>query len=295
MSEVMKLDIPAGKYVIAVSGGVDSMALLDMSSSTPGVDIVVAHFNHGIRDDSSKDESLVRSVAKHLKLPVEVGYGHLGAKASEATARQARYDFLDKVMAKYKAQAVMTAHHQDDLIETAIINMIRGTGWRGLVSMLRSPKRLRPLLGTTKKQISDYAKTRQLDWREDVSNSDEQFLRNRIRSQVMPKLKSADRVELLEMITTIATKAPEIQDNLQKLSAQIKSGQTFDRRIFAQLPSAVADELMREWLVSAGSGDVDRSAVSRLSLAAKNAKPGTIHNAGGDRRLQVGVRQIHLL
>jgi tRNA(Ile)-lysidine synthase len=141
----MKIKIPKGKYVVAVSGGVDSMVLLDLLSRKPGIELVVAHFNHGIRPDANKDEELAVTRSEQLNLPIEVGYGHLGAKCSEEHARKARYAFLQKISLLHNADKIITAHHQDDLIETALINTIRGTGRKGFVSISNNEKVLRPL------------------------------------------------------------------------------------------------------------------------------------------------------
>src|SRR5579871_6122810 len=111
----MKADIPSGKYILAVSGGVDSMALLDILSKKSGLALIVAHFNHGIRADAEADETLVKEAARRKGLAVEIGYGRLGSGASEEKARKARYEFLKRIMLKHQADAVVTAHHQDDL------------------------------------------------------------------------------------------------------------------------------------------------------------------------------------
>ncbi len=107
-----------GKYVLAVSGGVDSMTLLHLLSKKPVVELVVAHFDHGIRPDSTEDERLVAETAQEYNLPLEVGHGKLDAGASEKNAREARYQFLESVAKKHTAKGVITAHHQDDLIGT---------------------------------------------------------------------------------------------------------------------------------------------------------------------------------
>jgi tRNA(Ile)-lysidine synthase len=105
----MKIGIEPGKYVLAVSGGVDSMVLLDLlakqakGSKKIGIQLIVAHFNHGIRADSADDELLTAEVTKRYGLPFEVGYGELGTGASEETAREARYKFLEGVKVKHAA------------------------------------------------------------------------------------------------------------------------------------------------------------------------------------------------
>ena len=124
----MKLGyLKPGKYVLAVSGGVDSMTLLDVLSKNTELDLVVAHFNHGIRDDSSEDEKLVLEAARKYNLSVRLGHARLGPKASEADARQARYIFLHSVVRQEDAKALITAHHQDDMLETAILNLLMVT------------------------------------------------------------------------------------------------------------------------------------------------------------------------
>lgn len=321
----MKLDLPAGKYVVAVSGGVDSMVLLHLlvqkhqslasahqspvqknghraasnlgrtTSDSSSLELVVAHFNHGTRAGSGEDEKFVRQAAKNYVLPFTAGRAELGPKASEDVARQARYRFLQKVALEQAADCILTAHHQDDLLETAIINTMRGTGWRGLVAMLGNPRVGRPLAGYSKVQILDYATKNRLVWREDPTNQQTDYLRNRIRKTVMPKLKPADRQRLLKSIDELAARSAPIGEGLERLSRSVGSSGSISRRTFSSLPSIVADELMHQYLRSAGIADVDRATVERLSIAVKAAKPGTVHNAGGGRRLEVGKEIVSLL
>ena len=163
----MKLDVKPGKYVLAVSGGVDSMVLLDLLSKLPDIELVVAHFNHGIRDDSDEDEGLVIAAAQRYGLPFAVGLGKLGPCTSEDEARQARYAFLEEVQEDFEAGGIITAHHLDDLIETAFLNILRGTNSRGLIAITDNPKITRPILKTSKKSILKYAQEHSLRWRED--------------------------------------------------------------------------------------------------------------------------------
>src|SRR5579884_1275816 len=104
----MRIAVEPGKYTLAASGGVDSMVLLDLLSNLPGVELIVAHFDHGIRPGSSIDEQFVRQAIKNYDLPFEHGRGNLGAQASEAAARDARYEFLRSVKRKHGAAAIIT-------------------------------------------------------------------------------------------------------------------------------------------------------------------------------------------
>ena len=134
-------------YILAVSGGVDSVSLLNMlvgshrdlnknlQFTTSNFQLVVAHFDHGIRKESGDDAQFVSDLAAQHGLPFELGHANLGMDTSEEDARVARYNFLRQCCDKYNTTFVITAHHQDDLVETALINLIRGTSWRGLASL----------------------------------------------------------------------------------------------------------------------------------------------------------------
>src|SRR3989344_5293986 len=114
-------------YIVAVSGGVDSVVLLDMLIKQKEHNLVVAHFDHGIRVDSDADARFVWELAKKYELSFEVRREELGDAASENTARSHRYAFLRDIAKKYSA-TIVTAHHADDVVETIAINLTRGTG-----------------------------------------------------------------------------------------------------------------------------------------------------------------------
>ncbi len=278
----MKVTIEPGRYVVGVSGGVDSMVLLDLLSNTSGLSLVVAHFDHGIRKESKKDASFVNTIAKNLALPYELGQAKLGPKASEDQARQKRYEFLESIRRKYWAKAIITAHHQDDLLETAVINLLRGTGWRGLVAIKRNKGVIRPMLGFTKKQILEYAHSRKIKWREDKTNIDPKYFRNRVRSDIIPFLPIYDRRRLLKIINDIERDAPHIEMALKHLSKTISATRSISRRQFKLLPVMVADELLVYWLRKAGVQDLSRPMITRLGISIKNGRMGTKHNVLGD-------------
>ncbi len=288
----MKIDLASGRYILAVSGGVDSMTLLDILAKKAGLELIVAHFNHGIRADSAKDEQLVRKTAQKYSLAFEVGYGHLGKDASEETARQVRYEFLDKVKKKYKANAIITAHHQDDLIETAFLNILRGTGRRGLSSIL-NPKIIRPLLNTPKAEILEYAQKHHLQWREDVTNIETRYLRNYIRQHLMSALSDKQRQEILDNIDKVAKINKLIEQDIATLShVHLKE---LDRQQFIMLPSEVSEELLAWWLRNNQLRDFDHKTIKRLSSAIKTAPAGSVHDVLRGRRLKLTVKAAKLI
>ena len=159
-----------GRYIVAVSGGVDSMVLLDMLRQNPQLDLVVAHVDHGIRPDSAEDAAFVETYAGRHNLQYATTRLQLGPGASEDRARKARYQFLQYCCKTKGADGIVLAHHQDDVIETALLAIVRGTGWRGLAPFAVSENLVRPLLYMSKWQLIGYARKHTIVWREDSTN-----------------------------------------------------------------------------------------------------------------------------
>lgn len=257
--------------ILAISGGVDSVVLLDKlarrykEEDQKAPKYIVAHFDHGIRPDSQKDAEYVKGLADKYQLEFELGQGKLGLGASEAIARDARYEFLRKVKIKHDAEKIITAHHQDDLVETMVINMIRGTGARGLNPMQGHQDILRPLIHTRKKDLLKYAKDNQIIWQEDSTNSDEKYMRNYVRLNIMPKLESRFEDFL------------EINNKVEKLFFDIDSRITLilpkqnliSRSWFIGLSFSVQKELIRAWLVRCGVVEIDSALINRVVIASK--------------------------
>jgi tRNA(Ile)-lysidine synthetase-like protein len=271
---LMKVKLSPGKYVVAVSGGVDSMVLLDLLRQKPKVELVVAHFDHGIRPESAEDRKLVQRIAEAYGLPFVYAQGNLGPQASEALAREARYAFLRKVQAEQGAEAIITAHHQDDMLETAIMNLLRGTGRRGLSSLKSRKELVRPLLDWTKKGIRDYAEEHDLVWAEDATNDDERYLRNYIRHNILSRFTKQGREALSRHIKQAAKVTEEIDSLLDKDLDEQPSKEELNRSWYLQLPYAVAKEMMAAWLRRNGIMQFDRHMIERLVVASQTARPG---------------------
>lgn len=279
----MKLEILPGRYVVAVSGGVDSVALLDLLRLHPGVRLTVAHYDHGIREDSAADRAFVRALAHRYRLPFVYDAGNLGAGASEAEAREARYAFLQRAKKASGADALITAHHQDDVLETVIINLLRGTGRKGLSSLTNGEGIIRPLLGVPKSEIIDYAKRHRLLWREDSTNASDDYLRNRIRHAMLPRLSSAQKEEMLD----ISRRMQGVNRELDELLARAVEAE-LAREWFIGLPHDVAREVMATWLRLHGVGEFNTAALERLAVAGKTAAPGKSIDIAQGRRMLVG-------
>lgn len=271
----MKADIKPGKYILAVSGGVDSMSLLDLLHHQAQLDLIVAHFDHGIRPSSKLDAVFVAKAARQYGLAFELGQAQLGSAASEAVARAARYDFLFKMQQKYEADAIVTAHHQDDLLETAVLNLLRGTGPAGLIAMAANPKIKRPLLKASKADILAYARANKLVWREDETNQSDHYRRNYIRRNLLTKLGPTDRQKFIQAIDKVLAGAAEMAGLIDELAAGVISGQAIDRQSYTGLPVSVGRTILKNFLENNGVTDLDRSTLVRLDLAIRTGRPGS--------------------
>lgn len=283
----MKLVLEPGLYVVAVSGGVDSMVLLDVLRRDPAVRLIVAHFDHGIRPDSEQDRQLVEQTAGEYGLPFVAGEGKLGSNASEAVARAARYRFLREQQAKAGAKAIITAHHQDDVLETAVLNLLRGTGRKGLSSLKSDDRLVRPLLGCSKQQLQDYATEHKLHWREDATNQDTKYLRNYVRLKLLAGLSVEQKQTLLSHINRAQLLNQDIDELLQI------EGDELDRQWFIDLPHAVAREVMATWLRN-HQQTFDSKALERLVTAAKTLPVGKRTDITKTRHLYISKHSLAL-
>lgn len=309
------------KYIIAVSGGVDSVALLDMlirgelslspsesswrteesqksressgapasivnasdddrESSSASPELIVCHFDHGIRPESDADARFVWELAKKYGLPCEIRREELGAHASEALARERRYAFLDDIAKKYNGE-IVTAHHQDDLIETIAINLSRGTAWRG-VAVLGGNKIKRPLLGLTKQMLREYALAHELEWVEDETNASDQYQRNRLRRR-LHGLPDDARQALLELWRDQLVLRAEIEQEVEAIG----SGE-MSRYFFTMIPDSVALELLRMRV----KGRLTRPQLTAMLLAIKTFRAGQRFEAGNGITLSFGLRDF---
>ncbi len=270
----MDLDLKPGRYVLAVSGGVDSMVLMDLLRQRPDIKLTVAHFDHGIRAESAEDRRLVQQEAARHGLPFVYTHGNLGEDASEATARDARYKFLRKVQQTVNAHGIITAHHQDDLLETVVMNILRGTGRKGLSPLISMNGIHRPLLHVPKQKLHEHARDNQLVWHEDSTNTDQKYARNYIRHSLLPHVDEHGKTRLLELVAKQAEINLEIDTLLVNYLHFQDSRDTIRRKWFINLPHAVSKEILATWLRSHNLQDFDRKTLERLVIGAKVSAPG---------------------
>ncbi|MFN8165468.1 MAG: tRNA lysidine(34) synthetase TilS [Bacteroidia bacterium] len=187
---------PGGKTLIAVSGGIDSVVLTYLFKSA-GIPFAIAHCNYGLRgEESENDEKFVRQLATKFECAIHVKKFNTkkiaakNKKSIQETARELRYEWFEEIRKQHHYDAIATAHHLDDSIETFFINMIRGTGLAGLKGIpVRRGKVIRPLLFSKRSEIESYAKRHRIRYCIDSSNAKDDYLRNSIRHHFLPLFK----------------------------------------------------------------------------------------------------------
>lgn len=257
-SHAARLFPQPGTAIVAVSGGPDSVALLDLlHASAPGLglSLVVAHADHGIQADSRTVAQVVGDLAARYGLPYELGELRLGARASETVARRARYDWLRDVQQRRGARYLVTAHHRDDQIETVMLRVLRGSAPAGLAGMARRARGglVRPLLDFTRAELRDHAQRAGLPVHDDPANRDPRHLRSWVRATLWPlmteRLGERAHGDVLRLAAAASSERRawhHVLELLPELEVHVQRGR-FDvvRGVLGGYDDAVAGALLR--------------------------------------------------
>jgi tRNA(Ile)-lysidine synthase len=187
---------PQSRLLLTVSGGVDSMVMLDLFARS-GLTFGVAHCNFGLRGaESDGDQQLVESYVLSHNIPFFIErfetkqYAKARGISTQMAARDLRYEWFEKIRTQHNYDSIASAHHQDDNLETILLNLTRGTGLAGLHGIsARNNHVVRPMLFTNRENIEEYAHQNNIEWREDNSNQNTDYKRNKLRKSVLPILK----------------------------------------------------------------------------------------------------------
>jgi tRNA(Ile)-lysidine synthase len=260
--------------LLAISGGADSVALVRaMSAIRPASagKLVVAHYNHGLRgDESDADERFVLELAERLRLPARVGRARTAvpaasrhaACASEASTRQARYEFLRHTACELGARHVATAHTADDQAETMLHHILRGTGLAGLAGMPQARELsqgvalVRPLLAARRNEVLEYLAEIGQPFREDSTNRDLGYTRNRLRHDLLPRLTADYNPRIVDSLLRLGLLAADAQALIEEQASKLANCYLLDSgpdRILIDTSSLVEAPraLVREVLISA--------------------------------------------
>jgi len=283
----------AGQTVVTgLSGGADSVALLDVLATlgaAGGFRVVAAHLDHGLRPDSGADAAFCAALCDRLGVPLRSAAADVRRRAAaergglEEAGRRERYAFLRAVAAGEGAAAVAVAHTRDDQAETVLLRLLRGAGSLGLGAMRpRSGDLIRPLLAASRRQVLAHLDSRGLAWREDATNADPAFLRNRVRHELIPYLESRFNPRIRE---ALARSAELLADESEQLEASGRAllertaraegaGLVLPRAALQGSPRAVARAALRQALDRVGGRRAVAAAhVERILELAAGAAP----------------------
>jgi tRNA(Ile)-lysidine synthase len=275
------------RYLVGVSAGRDSAALLHCLVSLGYNELIVCHLNHQLRGRSSDaDARFVEKLAKKYEVDFELGAANVRVLAKkkrmsiETAAREARYSFFAKAAKGHGCRTIFLAHHADDLVETLLINLFRGAGSAGLVAIRESSTRqiddveltiVRPFLPVWRKEIDSYVKKYHLRFREDASNKNLDPLRNRLRRRVIPFLEKVLGRNIRPTIWRAAAIAVE-EENWINGQLPDSSGAELSVPQLRALPVALQRRAILKWLRSKDISEVGFDVIERVrSLADPDA------------------------
>lgn len=219
------------KIVIGVSGGPDSICLLHVLYGLKeklGIEIVVAHVNHMLRDVADLETEYVQKFCKKLGIECYVKKANIleisktQKKGTEEVGRQVRYDFFDEVAKKTNSNKIATAHNSNDRAETVILNILRGSGLSGLkgIEPIRDNKYIRPLINTDRQDIENYCNDNKLEPKYDKTNNENIYTRNKVRNTVIPYIKKEFNPNIIKTINRLSSLATEENEYLQAITKQ---------------------------------------------------------------------------
>lgn len=307
----LRLLSPGARYLIGVSGGRDSVALLHWLVECGYNKLIICHLNHRLRGRSSRADAIfVQKLA--AKYGVDLALGAIDVRALavrtkqsiETAARDARYKFFAQVAKRRRCRTIFLGHHADDLVETFLINLFRGAGPGGLSAMRGVSIRkidnvklqiVRPLLGVSREQIDDYVRKHRLKFREDASNKNLAPLRNRIRHGIIPEIEKQLGRNVRGTIWRAATIAAEeenffealLPDKLSKLAALAV-------KPLRAMPIAVQRRMLHEWLRARDVPDLSFDLVERVRALLDLSNRAAKANLPQDRHVRRRAGQIFI-
>ena len=265
---------PTRRYLIGVSGGRDSVALLDALTNLGYRRLIVCHLDHRLRGRASTtDAKFVKALAAKLKCECATGRTDVAALARrtkqslETAGRHARYEFFAGIARRRRCRTIFLGHHADDLVETFLLNLFRGAGLAGLSAMRPVATRpvngvqltiVRPFLGVTRSEIDLYIRERGLKYRDDLSNDSATPMRNRVRHRIIPYIEK----QLDRRVTRALWRAAVLAaDEAEWADAQVDSstGKSRDLSVkeLREQPRALQRRRIQRWLQAKGVTDLD--------------------------------------
>ncbi len=296
----------ARRYLIAVSGGRDSVALLHWLLARGYRKLIVCHFEHGLRGRAGKEDArFVERLARKHALPFECGAADIRALARlrrqsiETVARHERLAFFAQVAKRRRCLTIFLAHHADDQVETFLLNLFRGAAGRGLGAMRARSRQgslalLRPLLGVWRSEIDEYVAQHRLKFREDATNQKLAARRNQMRHKIIPWLEKQLNRNIRATVWRAATVLAEEEDLLETLTPPgLTKSETLGVAPLRELPPAWQRRVIRKWLTHHAVIDVGFDDVEEVRRLLAGGAPAKI-NLARDRHARRRAGKIFL-
>ena len=296
---------PHRRYLIGVSGGRDSVALVHYLVDVGYKKLIISHLNHELRGRSSNaDARFVEKLAAKYNLDFAMGSTDVRTLAKrnkisiETAARDARYKFFAKIAKQKRCRTIFLAHHADDLVETFLINLFRGAGLTGLAAMRETSLRriddidltiVRPLLGVWRNEIEKYVRKHRLKFREDASNKNLTPLRNRVRQRIIPYIEKQLGRKIRMSVWRAARIAADEESWIDaQLRVSLSRNGHLNVRELRALPIALQRRTILKWLRTQNLSEIGFEAIERvrslIDPAARVAKVNLAHNQHVRRR-----------
>ena len=289
---------PRRRYLLGISGGRDSVALLHALLDTGADKLVLCHLNHQLRGlFSVHDAAFVRELAELHGLPFEIARANVQRRSEEekvsleVAARRARHEFFVECARKHRCPHVLLAHHADDNAETVLLNLLRGSaGLKGmryqsdLTVHRKKLSLLRPLLGVRRREIDAYLEERNIFYREDASNKDPFTARNRLRSEALPLLQELMERDVVPAIVRAARASREDQKALDDLLGVLDLVDPQERLFLPKLrilPAPLQRRALFLYLLDSDVPDLSRELIDRCLALLDPASPSKVNLPGG--------------
>ncbi|MFO7717281.1 MAG: tRNA lysidine(34) synthetase TilS [Thermodesulfobacteriota bacterium] len=299
------VDFHGNRLLLAVSGGVDSVALLAWAAAMRHkwqAHLHCAHLDHGLRPESPSERARVHALCEQLRIPCVSGrsltpcYARRNNLGNEEAGRILRYRYLHGVARRQGCDYLLTAHHANDLAEDNLMRLLRGAGWPALAGMPAwDPNRrlIRPFLLTPKKRLQALVEAAGLSWQEDTSNADPAYQRNRIRHQILPLLLK-ENPHFLETLAQTWRQAQADSALFDQLLAEARQteertprGRLAPRATLESLPPALRARWYKAILDQIGPGQAVSENISRLDALFREKKSGKMVQFPGDKQATV--------
>ncbi len=285
------INLTKNKYlVVGVSGGADSMALLQILMKyceNSNCQIVCVHIHHNLRKESDEEQLFVKNYCADNHLIFETTKFTYEGKFTEKIGREKRYQFFESILKKYKASFLFTAHHGDDLMETILMRLSRGASLKGICGIEKKSMRefytiFRPLLYVTKDDIYEYVAQYNIPYVEDSSNQDSSYTRNRYRKEVLPFFKR-ENVNVHLKFLEYSEELGEILEYVNKLSQKdferIVQNSKLDYSLWQQLEIVLQKEVLRKYLFLIYGKEIDKITKSHFHILIDFIRNGIVNSS----------------